>query len=443
MISIAQIEQAVREVLEEEANPLARETGFIQRERNFSGAEFAQLLIFGWLQNGQASLEELSQVAQEVEVTLSAPALSQRFTRQCADFMRRLFERLAQKRMRAEAVEIPLLRRFTAVVIEDSSSITLPAQLADVWRGCGGRGKSSKAALKLHTRWDVLSGELQGPLLTDGRLADARSPFKEQPLSAGSLFLADLGYFHLAWLLQQAQAGVSWLMRLKGGTVLLTKKGQHRLKLLGVLPRQVGAVIDLGVLVGVQSRIPARLIAQRVPKEVVKQRRERLEEEAKDKGQEVSQEQWELAQWTIVITNVPTHKLSVPEALILMRLRWQIELLFKLWKQKGLLDEWRSKNPWRILCELYGKLSAMLIQQWLLVLGCWHDPHRSLVKASQVVRRAGQRLLAGLTPQGDFTSVVQSIVRQMRSGCRLNTRKKRPTTSQLLLNGLDWFVLTP
>ena len=83
-------------------------------------------------------------------------------------------------------------------------------------------------------------------------------------------------------------------------------------------------VLELGVLVGAQTRIPARLIAQKVPDDVVKQRRERLEEEAEDKGQPVSPEQWELAQWTIVITNVPTSRLSLPEALVLMRLRWQI-----------------------------------------------------------------------------------------------------------------------
>jgi hypothetical protein len=440
--TIAQIEQALREVLEQDAPRLARETGFIQRERNFDGSDFAQVLIFGWLQNGEASLDELTQVAQERDVTLSGSGLSQRFTPQCAQFMRLLFERLAQRRIQAQAVEIPLLRRFRAVLIEDSSVITLPAILASSWRGCGGRGKASKAAVKLHTRWEMVSGELQGPLLSDGRLADLSSPFKDEPIPAGSLFLADLGYFHLAWLARQALEGVFWLMRLKCRTVLFTKNGKHRIELGGVLPRQQGEVLELGVLVGAQTRIPARLIAQKVPDDVVKQRRERLEEEAEDKGQPVSQEQWELAQWTIVITNVPPSRLSLPEALVLMRLRWQIELLFKLWKQHGYLDEWRSTNPWRILSEFYGKLSALLIQHWVLLLGCWHDPHRSLVKASQVVRRGAQRLLAGLT-EGSFEAVVWSLLRQMRSGCRLNTRKTHPNTSQLLLSGLDWFVLSP
>ncbi len=86
---------------------------------------------------------------------------------------------------------------------------------------------------------------------------------------------------------------------------------------------------------------------------------------------------------------------------------------------------------------------AMLIQHWLLVAGCWHDPHRSLVKASAVVRRHAMRVLAALRLHESLERVVHSICRAMRSGCRLNTRQAQPNTSQLLLDGLDWALLDP
>ena len=59
-----------------------------------------------------------------------------------------------------------------------------------------------------------------------------------------------------------------------------------------------------------------------------------------------------LADWTILVTNVPLALLTLAEALVLLRARWQIERLFALWKQHGHLDQTRSGKPWRVLCEV-------------------------------------------------------------------------------------------
>ena len=48
MNSVAQCVETLERILEEEAEDLARETGFLQREREISGADFVQALIFGW-----------------------------------------------------------------------------------------------------------------------------------------------------------------------------------------------------------------------------------------------------------------------------------------------------------------------------------------------------------------------------------------------------------
>jgi len=47
MISVRYFAETLRQVLEE-ANELAKETGFVQRERSVNGADFSQTLIFGW-----------------------------------------------------------------------------------------------------------------------------------------------------------------------------------------------------------------------------------------------------------------------------------------------------------------------------------------------------------------------------------------------------------
>jgi hypothetical protein len=443
VMKIPQPAALLQHILGPEADRLARETGFIQRERAFSGADFAQALIFGWLQRPDERIEGFVQILGRREVAITASGLCQRFTQEAATFLQRLLERLAQGQMQAECVDIPLLRRFSAVVVEDSSSILLPASLAEVWRGCGGNATTSAAMVKLFVRWDVLSGHLQGPRLTDGRHNDSKSPFNEDELPAGGLYLADLGFFsqdRLCRLAQPHEGGKRFfVMRLQWGTRLFTRQG-HQITLRGIVPRREGEAVELGVLLGKQARLPVRLILVRVSEEVAEQRRKRLRETAQDHGHQANPEVLYLAGWTIVVTNVPRSRLSLPEGLVLLRLRWQIERLFRLWKEQGQIDDWRTKNPWRILCELYGKLAAMVIQQWLIQAGCWQDPWRSLVKAAAVVRREANRIMVALY-EGGLPEVFRSILRCMQSGCRLERRAARPSTVQLLLEGLDWELI--
>lgn len=436
MSSVSQIVQALEELLNERANILAKETGFIQRVRTFTGADFAQAMIFGWLQESEVTLEGLTQILRRREVTISGPGLSQRFTPEAAQFMERTLQEVTQQQVHAEAVDIGLLRHFSAVYVEDSSSILLPEQLAEVWRGCGGSQGTSNAALKLFARWDVLNGKLDGPVLTDGRHSDKRSPLPVEDLPDGCLYIADLGFWGVARFSQIARRGQGrqkrryFLSRLQPG-VLLYRRNGAQIVLPGILPQQVGERLEFGAVLG-KERLPVRVTIERVPRDVGDQRRQDIRENAQDHGRMPSEDVLYLADWTIIISNLPTRLVTFEQVLILLRLRWQIERLFRLWKEYGHVDESRSSNPWRILTEIYSKLAAMVIQQWLLHEGCWQDPHRSLFKAAQIVRREANLIMRALS-KGDLQEVLTDIIGYMRSGCRINTRQQRPTTSQFLM----------
>ena len=121
---------------------------------------------------------------------------------------------------------------------------------------------------------------------------------------------------------------------------------------------------------------------------------------------------------------------------------WQTELLFKLWKQHGKIDESRSTKPWRVLCEVWAKLLAVLVQHWLSITGCWQYPERSLVKAAQVVRAQAMHLLATLGTCSRLEEAITTLQRCLPAACRLNRRKQHPNTYQLLLNP-DLLVLEP
>lgn len=438
MTTVSQVVETLTRIVGEEAEQLAHEVGFIQRQRALSGADFVQSLIFGWLQEPEITLDGLTQVLQRREVSISASGLTQRFTPEAASLLQRVLERLSAEQMEVEPVESALLKQFSAVILEDSSSIVLLPELVEVWRGCGGSTEAAAAAIKLFVRWDVLRGQLQGFGLTDARCNDHRGPLAVEDLPTGCLYVADLGFFGVERLRTLAHgSGESsrslrfFVSRMQVKTALLTRGG-HRIVLAGILPQQVGQVVEYGVVLGAAGRLPVRLLLQRVPQQVADERRERIRESAQAQGREASAEVLALAEWTMVITNVPRRRLSGEQVLVIVRLRWQIERLFRVWKESGKIDEWRTKKPWRILCEVYAKLCAMLIQQWLIQLGCWQDPHRSVVKAAQVVRREAGRLMSALY-EGHADQAVGVIVRCMHSGCRLNTRKTNPNTAQFVM----------
>jgi hypothetical protein len=72
--------------------------------------------------------------------------------------------------------------------------------------------------------------------------------------------------------------------------------------------------------VGKQAKLPVRLIMVRVSEEVAQQRGTRIRETAQDHGGEPCEEVLYLAGWTIVVTNVPRVRLSLPEALVRLAL---------------------------------------------------------------------------------------------------------------------------
>ncbi|OCA06238.1 transposase, IS4 family [Wolbachia endosymbiont of Trichogramma pretiosum] len=113
------------------------------------------------------------------------------------------------------------------------------------------------------------------------------------------------------------------------------------------------------VLLGKEIKIKVRIICQKLTEEqsIIRRSANRL---AKSNGYTSSQKNQKLLDWLIFITNVLENKISAEQVLIIYRVRWQIELLFKLYKSHIRLDEFKGK-PYRVLCKLYAKLRAIII----------------------------------------------------------------------------------
>jgi hypothetical protein len=369
--SVTHLGKAIKSVLQDHANRAGVSTGLIKRVREFTGATFAQTIVLGQMQEGQIGMNDLSIFGRQVGVNVSAQAIHKRFDSKTVSFFQELLSAALTQVVAADPVAIPLLKRFTEVIVEDSTTFSLPDELEEIWQGCGDATDGSKAAFKVQVRWDLLTGGFKGQELTDGRVPDTKSSLRLNRRQHRSLRIADLGYFDTLQFQKENEAGEYWISRLKVGRSLqIFNEAGHPLDLYEVLSTYAGRTsYECKIQVSAKRRLPARLIAFPVPEEVAIQRRTSHERKAQKHSRKASKKILDLCGWTLVITNISAEELSHYEALVLLRARWQIELLFKLWKQDGQVDMSRSKNHWHLLCDFYAKLIGMIIVHWMMIVG--------------------------------------------------------------------------
>lgn len=420
-----------------DAQELAHSTAFVRRDRKLTGPTFAQVTVFGWLHNPTASLADLAELATHLGTDVCPSALDQRFTPAAVAFLQALLAQALNAACRHDPnvqTADTLLDRFPGVYIDDSTTIGLPLALAEFFPGCGGRGGRT-AALKVPLRLELRSGALEVSDLQPGRAHDLASPLPHAPLPAGSLRLADLGYYSLEALQEYTQQGVYILSRLPARTALFDAQGR-RWKLHTFLQSQAGGSVDVWVQVGTRWRVPLRLLAWRVAAEVSAVRRQRLDKRAHKSGRPVSVAQATLADWNVLVTTASAELVGLREACVLARLRWQVELLFKLWKSGGRLDESAAVKPYRVLSELLAKLLGLVVQHWAL-LTAGPSLRQSSTRAAKRVRSAAERLVEALSDVVALVKVLVALQRRLWQLTGKQRRRGQPAAFQLVENPYD------
>ena len=431
MTTLPQLTRRLQAILIQSAEEAARATAFTLRRSKLTGSVFVQTLVFGFLTDPPGRLRVLSEMAARIGQPVSPQGLSQRFTERAAACLRQVLDAVLSEAVGGEVPSLPLLRRFTEVALFDSTVVRLPDGLKDRFPGCGGSGEGLEAALKLSVKLDYRTGALTGSLLP-GRAHDQTDPSLET-LPPGALRVADLGFFNLKAFARMDERGVYWLTRWKTGVnVFVQGEPVSLAQWLKSRARQTGDRIEADVLLGC-NRLPGRLFAIRVPPEVFSQRKARLHEEARKKRQPVSDAQLALAKWTILVTNAPSELLSFDEAFALARARWQIELLFKLWKSEGRIDEWRTQNPARILCEVYAKLIAGVLLHGIVLVSGWDLPDRSVHTMADAIRRSAAGLAESVASFSGLLRHLERLRVLLRQTRRVQKRHSRPATFQRLL----------
>lgn len=440
---VHQVASAMQAVFGAEMDDLGRRTGCIRRERKFSGSRLLGTLVLASLQHPMAKNRDYQTIAAQLGIDATEQAIKRRFNSSLVDFLEEALKHVLSHMLAVQPSTTTLLAKFPQLVIGDSTTIILPDELADQFPGCGGTGDSGKAALKIQVLWDLVSGTILKLLVEPGRASDAKSPITEEPLPPGALSIHDLGYFSLERFRQVELQDAFWISRWQHGTHLFAPAGK-RLALLPFLRQHAhSGVVDVRVNVGEEERLPCRLIAIPVPADVAACRRQKLREKSLKHGRQPSQEYLEMQGWTIFITNAEPALLTWKEVVVLYRARWQIELLFKLWKSHNhLADREITALPARQMAILYARLIGVIMQHWILLTATWAHDHRSLRKAAAILRDWIVLLTDALDDLERLCFQLHRLRAAIGKTARINRRNKHPSLFQLLENPdlLDYTV---
>jgi hypothetical protein len=428
---IPQVLQAVFGNISDEA---ARTCGFIKRQRRFSGSDFVRILVLGWLGRSRASIDELAE-----RLGISGSGLQQRLTEEACECLRLVFVQALEMLLASRRARIPLLAKFNGVYAEDCTTITLPAALAGVFRGCGGSDEESgKAALRLFTSYELKTGTLRHVAIAEARGADfvvARTHAPDLP--RGALRIRDMGFFDRQLLAKDTAAGNFWISRLPACMTVQTSDGP-RIPVSKFLASQHADThkIDCRLWVGQANDsvqpLECRFLASRCPPEVAARRRQKVLENARRKGRTASDRQLLMCDWTVLITNVPEEELSLAEAWELYCARWQIELLFKRWKGLGGMQVSTRMKPERVLCELYAKLLGMLVAHWFTLIRGGPLEGFSLTKAIRKIQDRAVQLADALRWPERLAEIITEIAALVNRIPKQQRRTKRQSTRQRL-----------
>ena len=337
---------------------LARKTELIVRtSAKFSADGFA-LGIFKSVLTGRASFNQLAMhMGLSEHQAMTRQAIHKRVDQSAVAFMIATTGQAINQRWNEEA--LVATKRFNRILIEDSSQSKTDKGNAEDFPAHG-NGKGKTAGCKIDLAFDLVTGEPISEALhlateqdrqIGKDLVDLVKPF--------DLILRDMGYFSLGEFSRIESRDAFWLSRLPVSVKACDEKGR---KLETILRTTRAKEIDGNMLIA-DVLHPARLIAVRAAPEVARERRRQRREQALQLGKQPSKDMLTRDGWHIIITNVPDALMKTPDLFSLYSARWQIEIVFRAWKQSGHLSKAlaRRSNPFHLQSLMYGAILLLIL----------------------------------------------------------------------------------
>lgn len=421
----------------DEVEALARESGFVERRSPVTGMKFLLTFTTGLLNTPDGTLAQLAAfLGATCGATVSPQAVDQRINPMARDFVGMCLRRSLKMSATIPRGAGDTLDRFDHVYVIDSTNFELLPALAPQFKGNG--GGASPASMRIQFAFDYRSGimhvEIGDVRLSDtatlARLVEAQT----LPMDGVCLFLSDLGYFKA-----QTFAGIRnrpdhhFLSKLQFGVKLGNPDGTD-LNLREILKREPQQ-FDLAVIMGGTL---CRLVGRKLPDDVVNRRIRKANEASQSKSRQITDWYRLFLHYALFVTSLPT-EYRMAQLFALYRIRWQVELAFKVWKSVLAIHRIRSAKPERVLCEVYGKLivavitSSLSTAAWAFLDGVAVSPHKVARHVRAVATNWALAIIAGAARHRAFLT---ELKRRLARFCKKTRQKRKPTIEEILSQAL-------
>lgn len=330
--------------------------------------------MFAHHQGKSLSLIDLcADLLEEYGVEITKQGIHERFNAKAVLFFNRILDRLLSAELNVP-LDTGMLSRFGRVRIKDSTKFSLPKAFAERFGGYDGAFANTEAMISIQYEYDLLGGETMDLRLTDG-LANDQSDSRDftDDIRKDDLFIRDLGYSTLPYLERIGEEGAFFVSRLPSQASVYAagdatkpvdfKKYRDRMR------KYKLSHMELDVFVGKKAMLPCRLVIMPVDEATYEKRVRKTTAQARSTGNNVSEEFKTRSGLNLFITNVGRNDLDAEKVREVYTLRWQIELLFKVWKSQARINDVKEMKIERFECQLLSKLIWLLLNwkmfKWL------------------------------------------------------------------------------
>lgn len=376
---------------------------------------------------------------------LSKQAIDGRFSAKSILFIRTVLETYLRKTHDpfTKKHNLGWMDLFGRILVKDGTRFDLPEAFRAFFEGFGGTC-TSDSAMCIQFEYDLKTGRLAELNYTSANIPDSKDaqPSKDK-IQPGDLILRDLGYFGLNIFEEIIAKKAYFISKLNTQTLVYQLiNGEYKeldfVKIKKEIKKQNLNIMELEVFVGKTHKIPTRMVLEPVPDQVYEGRIRKARKNAKKKGYSMSREYAARQRFNCYITNVGKDKLPAKAIRNIYRLRWQVELVFKIWKSTYHIHKTHKMKYERWMTLFYARMFLMLIhwQIYHLVKHAKYERENKLLSISKSL--ASLKLLSheitALMRKGitKFTTTINKLVQRIETKHDMEKKKGRVNQQEII-----------